>query len=332
MAQVFDHLPQKRARVDLISRLPGNGTGLRQSRSHRGEQPASRARWPPGLRRRRHGGHQQRADCVEQPAHARGGHAVNVPFELAPQHLPVRSAEAARTGGDRAPTRCLRPTGGPGRPGRACGRWCRRPAGDVAQVGRPFEAVVAGHEDLAAPYRTVGPVAGAVEGEADDRSPSGTPCSAITAAMWAWWCWTSSTGRPAARPRPSGGSGSRGGRRPPPAPGSPGTSRELPDRALEGGEGRDTAHVADVLAHPGVPARRPGRRCSSARRRRPPTGRAPNGKRTGSGAYPRERRIGSSSPPRTRTTESSQGTWMGRLWTSQASTRRPSRARASSSS
>ena len=30
---------------------------------------------------------------------------------------------------------------------------------------------------------------------------------------------------------------------------------ELADRALEGGEGGDTAHVADVLAHPGVTTR-----------------------------------------------------------------------------
>ncbi len=29
---------------------------------------------------------------------------------------------------------------------------------------------------------------------------------------------------------------------------------ELADRALEGGESGDTSHVADVLAHPGVPA------------------------------------------------------------------------------
>ena len=51
---------------------------------------------------------------------------------------------------------------------------------------------------------------------------------------------------------------------------------------------------------------------------------------TGSGAYPRERRIGSSCPSTTRTTESSQGTWMGRSWSSTASARASRRCAASS--
>ena len=56
------------------------------------------------------------------------------------------------------------------------------------------------------------------------------------------------------------------------------------------------------------------------------------GRDRGSGAWPRERRIGASRPATARVTESSQGTWMGRSWASQASARSASRTRASSSS
>ncbi len=50
------------------------------------------------------------------------------------------------------------------------------------------------------------------------------------------------------------------------------------------------------------------------------------------GAYPRERRIGSSCPSTTASTESSQGTWIGRSWRSQASAIPSSRVSASASS
>ena len=50
------------------------------------------------------------------------------------------------------------------------------------------------------------------------------------------------------------------------------------------------------------------------------------GSATGSGAYPRERRIGSWAPSTTRTTESSQGTRIGRSCISQPSARCESRS------
>ena len=56
------------------------------------------------------------------------------------------------------------------------------------------------------------------------------------------------------------------------------------------------------------------------------------GSRIGIGAYPRERRNGMTAPSTNRTTESSQGTWIGRLCTRNASAIAPRRTRASSSS
>ena len=61
------------------------------------------------------------------------------------------------------------------------------------QVTAPLEAGQAGDQELTAPDRAVGPVAGAVEGNAyyrpDDRAVR-PPLSARQEAMCAWWCCT----------------------------------------------------------------------------------------------------------------------------------------------
>ena len=68
-------------------------------------------------------------------------------------------------------------------------------SGTCAEVPDPVEAVVPGDEDLSTPDGAVGPEAGPVERDPDDAlGPRATPCSAMTDAMWAWWCCTSATG------------------------------------------------------------------------------------------------------------------------------------------
>ena len=109
-------------------------------------------------------------------------------------------------------------------------------------------------------------------------------------------------------------------------------SLELPDRSLERGEGLQASHVADVLAHPGVAARRQAEGvlelAAGSQDRRDIEGQrgraAGHSPASGGSEAPR--------PSSTRTTESSHGTWIGRSWTSQASAIDPSRARASASS
>ena len=143
----------------------------------------------------------------------------------------------------------------------------------VAEVGHPGEAVVAGQQHLAAPDGPVGAVAGAVEGEAQDlfgrrhavfghdRRHMGVVVLDQRQAAGRGG-WVASVGAVALCPRPSCGCGSRGARRRPVVRARPGRCRGTDRRALEGGQGLGAAHVADVLAHPGVGARRPGRRCS----------------------------------------------------------------------
>ena len=90
--------------------------------------------------------------------------------------------------------------------------------------------------------------------------PPGNPCSAITDAMWAWWCCTSATGSRGSALGPSLGLVPRmriGGelRRPESV-----EAGQLTGRTLEGRPRLEAAHVADVLAHERVPARREAER------------------------------------------------------------------------
>ena len=82
----------------------------------------------------------------------------------------------------------------------------------------------------------------------------------MTDAMWAWWCWTSATGRRDDSSRPAcrlvAGVGIGGQLRRPDAV----QAGELAGGALEGRPGLEAAHVADVLAHEGVVARREAER------------------------------------------------------------------------
>ena len=109
---------------------------------------------------------------------------------------------------------------------------------------------------------------------------------------------------------------------------------ELPGGALEGRPRLEAAHVADVLAHEGVVARGEAERvlqlAADGERR---CGR--EGQPDGQGCVaPRapQRELACPVPGSTSSTESSQGTWMGRSWSSQASAMAPSRRCASSSS
>ena len=112
----------------------------------------------------------------------------------------------------------------------------------------------------------------------------------------------------------------------------PGQLLEVPLGGVEGPLGAVVVHVADVRGQPGASPVGQGRRCSSGRRRP----RAPVRRRTAGGpASARSRGSGgpaAAAPSTTRTTESSQGTWIGRSWVSQASASAASRVRASSSS
>ena len=57
------------------------------------------------------------------------------------------------------------------------------------QVADALEAAQVAEQELAAPDRAVGAVAGAVEDRARRPAPV-SPCSARQAARCAWWCWT----------------------------------------------------------------------------------------------------------------------------------------------
>ena len=177
-------------------------------------------------------------------------------------------------------------------------------------------ALVVGEQHLAAPDGAVGAVAGAVEREPDHLLAPSRPCSAITAAMCAWWCCTDAH-RPARgiAVRPRGGAVARVRVGDHDVPGAtPVRCSRCRSARVERRQRGQVVHVADVLAQPGVPALARPRRCSSGRRRRPasaarrPAAR-PAAARSRASGGPAAR-----APSTTRTTESSHGTWIGRSW------------------
>ena len=169
------------------------------------------------------------------------------------------------------------------------------PAGQrhVLELGHPPVALVVGEQHLATPDRVVGSVAGPVEGEAEHLPDPSRPCSAITAATCAWWCWTVRRAgrRRCGVPRPS--TGTADARRRQAFRVRPRSVPEVLLCGVECGQRREVVHVADVLAQPGVLAVGDRHRVLEV----PPTARVggtDTGSATGSGAYPRDRRIGNS--------------------------------------
>ena len=183
--------------------------------------PATPARSPPRPRSRRCAGRRpartprRRAGPCWRWARSRGrcragGRGRTAP---APGRRPRRGGRRSQATPARAEVGQRHPVG-PQHAGVAAGER------DVAEVGRPAERLVAGDQDLAAPDRAVGAVAGAVEGDPDHlvvrcrgrARPSPTRRARGGAAR------RGPRGRRRARgPRPT--SGSPGARRRPPAPG-----------------------------------------------------------------------------------------------------------------
>ena len=145
---------------------------------------------------------EQRADRVEEPAHARGRHALHAACEL-----PFEHGELARRG---------RTTGGssgvPRDPGRPQVRECgavrladRRVAAGQRHVAQVRDPVEASRSARAGPRRPRSPRRFRSRcrrtRSRSPRHPAASPCSAITATTCAWWCCTSATSHGPARAR-----------------------------------------------------------------------------------------------------------------------------------
>ena len=193
-------------------------------RPPRAGRSAPRARSPPGPRRSVScADPAQRGGGVEQPARARRQRGR----DAAPGERPRRRRQ--RSGSTPAARRLVRPEPRAGHaPRRADGRVAARHA-DRVQVGRALEAGQIADEDLAAPDRAVGAVAGAVVDRADRRAGlavlgeargevrvvvlDGDELDAVGARGRAWSRGTRGAGR-ARRPRARPRTAARGGRSP----------------------------------------------------------------------------------------------------------------------
>ncbi len=275
----------------------------------------------------------QRRHRVEEPAHARRGHAGEPALELPLEEAGLAGPARPHAGQVVGPLHARRAAGGRAPSGRGCGPRRRRPGGRRTQGER-----------RAGSRRTTRPAPRRPRRHRRRRTRCRRRRPRSPARR------SGRRARPSSRRRGHGGAAPRGpaGRRrarPPSA-----AERYAGWRSAASASGRtpvsssrwvsaavNARSVATSSMSPtwaDIQASRPSARQNVFFRSAPTasTGGTSNGSVRGSGASPRDRRTGASTPATTRVTESSQGTWIGRSCSSHASARPASRARASSSS
>ena len=311
-----DERPEHRRRVDhpVVDRRT-----RAMARRRRSRRPRPRAPSRPAPRTRRRGG------CRGASSRRRTAVRCSMSLTQATRRASWRSSTTSRARGAARHRRAGRRSRARRRPGDGRARRApvsarrrrRRGAAIVPQVRDALEAVVAGDERLAAPDRAVGAVAGAVERERRGRLADATPCSAISAADVRVVVLHERTCSARACSRPTRVCGTRGAASARPALRS--TPVHRAELRVDRSNARERLERCPCRRCAGSSTRgaaRPGRTCSSARRRpRAAGGRVVRQRDRERGVTRATGGSGCSAPSTTRTTESSHGTWIGRSCT-----------------